>query len=53
MHGDVDIEEPCYVFLTAFMTQTFRSHLESCGVRHVYEKPAQIELLRSVLLQEV
>ena len=36
---DLKIEEPCFVFLTAFMTQQFRNHLTGLGVKHIYEKP--------------
>ena len=40
-----EIAEPCFVFLTAFMTQQFINHLKSLDVKHIYEKPVQIELL--------
>lgn len=39
MNSQVILEEPVYVFLTAFMTQTFKTHLVNLGVRHIYEKP--------------
>lgn len=46
---NITIEEPCFVFLTAFMTHSFRNHLTALGVRHIYEKPVSKELLLSVL----
>ena len=39
IHSDVEIIEPVYVFLTAFMTPAFKHHLKSLGINHVYEKP--------------
>jgi hypothetical protein len=33
------IEEPTYVFLTAFATTKFVNHARSLGVTHVFEKP--------------
>ncbi len=37
--NDVKIEEPVFVFLTAFMTPAFKKHLADLGVQHIYEKP--------------
>lgn len=39
MHTDLEIIEPVYVFLTAFMTPSFKLHLNSHGIEHIYEKP--------------
>jgi len=35
----VKIEEPTYVFLTAFSSHTFKSHIKSLGVELYFEKP--------------
>ena len=35
----VSLIEPEFVFLTAYMSMTFRKHLESKGVTKIYEKP--------------
>ena len=43
---------PTIVFLTAFTTTAFKSHAESIGVKQVYEKPMQIEVLKQ-LIQKV
>jgi hypothetical protein len=43
--NDIKIEEPVFVFLTAFMTPTFKKHLADLGVQHIYEKPIQKEQL--------
>jgi CheY-like chemotaxis protein len=37
----VNIEEPIFVFLTAFMTSTFNNHLKSLGITECYEKPIE------------
>ncbi len=41
MNSSVTVEEPVYVFLTAFMTPAFKIHLLNLGIKHVYEKPIQ------------
>lgn len=41
MNTCVTVEEPVYVFLTAFMTPAFKIHLLKLGIKHVYEKPIQ------------
>ena len=48
---DLLIEEPTYVYLTAFATTKFVSRARSLGVQHVYEKPMAIEELRKLLEQ--
>jgi len=40
---DLVIEEPTYVFLTAFATTKFVNHARSLGVHHVFEKPMEID----------
>ena len=37
------LEEPVYVFLTAFSTVHFKKHVASLGVKNVFEKPIQLE----------
>jgi hypothetical protein len=41
----MEIVEPVYVFLTAFMTPTFKLHLTNLGIKHIYEKPILKEQL--------
>jgi CheY-like chemotaxis protein len=43
--NEVKIEEPVFVFLTAYMTPAFKKHLADLGVQHIYEKPIQREQL--------
>ena len=43
VNPQIKLEEPVYVFLTAFSTVHFRKHVESLGVKNVYEKPIQLE----------
>ena len=40
---DLVIEEPTYVFLTAFATSKFVKQAHSLGVQHVFEKPMSID----------
>ena len=41
LHKGIEIVEPVYAFLTAFMTPDFRDHVTRLGVRHIYDKPIQ------------
>jgi len=43
------IQEPEFVFLTAFSSKTFKQHIQVLGVTKVYEKPLQIETLKEIL----
>lgn len=45
----VQVNEPIFVFLTAYSTQTFQRHIKSLKVEHVYEKPLQIEQLVNII----
>ena len=46
------LDEPVYVFLTAFATPSFKKHLkESLDVRLVYEKPIHLEQLKIIFEQ--
>lgn len=45
IHSDVEIIEPVYVFMTAYMTPTFKGFLKSQGINHIYEKPILKEQL--------
>jgi CheY-like chemotaxis protein len=45
------LEEPVYVFLTAFSTVHFRKHLASLGVKNIFEKPIQLEQLKIIFEQ--
>ena len=46
------LEEPVYVFLTAYSTPHFRKHVEEgLGVKNIFEKPIHIEQLRIILEQ--
>jgi hypothetical protein len=49
MESDVQIDEPHYVFLTAFSTSSFKNHSKAMGVEQVYEKPLQLETLSQIL----
>jgi hypothetical protein len=42
-NSDIPIIEPTYVFLTAYMTPSFKSHVNNMGVKLIYEKPIQKE----------
>jgi hypothetical protein len=41
MHTKIQIEEPVFVFLTAFVTPGFQNHLAGFGVTNIFEKPMQ------------
>ena len=44
------LEEPVYVFLTAFATPSFKKHIEEgLGVKDVFEKPIHLEQLKIIL----
>lgn len=43
------VMEPEYVFLTAYSTKLFLSHLKALGINQCYEKPLAIEKLKSIL----
>jgi CheY-like chemotaxis protein len=36
---NVDIQEPLIVFLTAYNSGVFKTHLKSIKIEHVYDKP--------------
>ena len=48
VYPHIKLEEPVYVFLTAFSTVPFRKHLATLGVKNVYEKPIQLEQLKII-----
>ena len=48
---DLIIEEPEFVFLTAYGTLNFKKHLSTYGVKHIYEKPISQNELRDILEQ--
>ena len=48
---DLVIEEPTYVFLTAFATSKFVKQAHSLGVQHVFEKPMSIDELVQLVEQ--
>lgn len=45
----IKVVEPVFIFLTAFSTQTFKSHLKSLEVEHCYEKPLQLDQLERII----
>ena len=47
---NVRIAEPRYVFLTAFLTNQFKLHIENLNVEQMHEKPLHIDTLREILL---
>ncbi len=51
--NDIIIEEPVFVFLTAFMTAAFKKHLATLGVQHIYEKPIQKDQLNLIFEQNM
>lgn len=51
VNSKVKLEEPVYVFLTAFSTVHFRKHVAGLGVKNVYEKPIQLEHLKIIFEQ--
>jgi hypothetical protein len=42
------MQEPKYVFLTAFKTSQFEKHLREMGLKHVFEKPLSLDQLASI-----
>jgi CheY-like chemotaxis protein len=49
MLNPIQIKEPEFVFLTAYSTIVFQNHAQSVGVTAVYEKPLQLEQLRTIV----
>ena len=45
------IQEPTYVFLTAYATKMFIDRVHNLGVQHVFEKPMAFEELKRLLKQ--
>lgn len=43
------LEEPTYVFLTAYSSNQFKQHIQSLGVDLQFEKPLQLEQLRRIV----
>jgi CheY-like chemotaxis protein len=43
------VEEPAFVFLTAYSSKSFRSHVNSLQVKGVYEKPLRVEQLQEII----
>lgn len=46
----IKIEEPTYVFLTAFCTPNFKAHAKTLGVELIFEKPIGNEDLNRILM---
>lgn len=46
---DIKIEEPTYVFLTAYASQAFKAYLRDLGVEMIFEKPLRKEILSQIL----
>lgn len=44
------VEEPVFVFLTAYSSKSFRSHVNSLQVKGVYEKPLRVEQLQEIIV---
>lgn len=49
MEQNIEIFEPRYVFLTAFLTKAFKSHLSKLQVTESFEKPLQTKTLAKIL----
>lgn len=45
----IEVEEPKYVFLTAFLTQSFKLYLKQLSIHDFYEKPVQIQTMKEIL----
>jgi hypothetical protein len=46
----VFVEEPTYVFLTAYSTINFKDYIfKSFGIANVFDKPLQVEQLSEIL----
>ena len=45
----VRIEEPRFIFLTAYSSQTFNQHMRELGTERVLEKPIQLSVLEEIL----
>lgn len=46
---NLQVQEPRFVFLTAFLTTAFRQHIVKMNIKEAFEKPIQIETLREIL----
>jgi CheY-like chemotaxis protein len=51
--GGVKVQEPLYVFLTAFSNRNFDIHLRQLGINDIYEKPLVNEQLSEILSKVV
>lgn len=51
-NASVRIQEPKFVFMTAYMSMALKQHLKKLKVEHVYEKPLQQNSLREILFNE-
>jgi CheY-like chemotaxis protein len=45
----IQIVEPRFVFLTAFLTKAFRLHIAKLEITEAFEKPLQTKTLREIL----
>ena len=43
------VEEPQFVFLTAYKTSTFEQHCKKLSITKIYEKPLALEQLQAIL----
>ena len=48
MKHSLQIQEPNFVFLTAYLTLQFKQLLEDLNVSAYYEKPLEVETLRMI-----
>lgn len=47
----IELVEPEWVFLTAFSTKAFRNYLKANNVKHCYEKPISLQVLKQIMDQ--
>ena len=46
---NLEILEPRFVFLTAFLTKAFKVHIAKLEITEAFEKPLQTKTLRGIL----
>jgi hypothetical protein len=46
---NIEICEPRFVFLTAFLTKAFKLHIAKLEINEAFEKPLQTRTLREIL----
>lgn len=48
-YPNLKLEEPEYIFMTAFANKNLKAHMERKGVKYCFEKPIAVEVLAKIL----